>query len=350
MFRLGNIALIGSGETAARGGQAFDLLAHHLPVPLNVAVLETPAGFETNSAQVAGRVADYMRKRLQNYQPQVALVPARRKGRDGTDDWDTLAPLLDSHLIFMGPGSPTYAVRQLQNSLAWELIRARQRMGAAIALASAATVAMGAFALPVYEIFKVGEDPHWKPGLNLLGDYGLNCVIVPHWNNTEGGADVDTGRCFIGQDRFESLRGQLPPEITIIGIDEHSGVIIDLNQQTCRVTGRDGVHILHGDAPPLLFCSGEVFPLTVIGNVHLPKNPEDGIDPQVWNVLQKKAANRLTEYHETQIPDEIQNLLVARQRARENRNWQESDRIRDQVNALGWKITDTPDGQKIARG
>ena len=113
-------------------------------------------------------------------------------------DWETLAPLMDSNLIFMGPGSPSYTVRQLQGSLAWDLIRARHRLGAALALASAATVAMGAWAIPVYEIFKVGEDPHWKPGLDLLGDFGLHCVVVPHWNNTEGGQDVDTGRCFIG--------------------------------------------------------------------------------------------------------------------------------------------------------
>ena len=347
MVRPGNVALIGSGETAARGGQAFDLLARQLPIPLRVGVMETPAGFEINSAQVAGRVAEYLRKRLQNFQPKIDLIPARRRGPGGTDDWDTLAPLMTANLIFMGPGSPTYTVRQLQDSLAWEILRARLRMGAAIALASAATVAVGALAIPVYEIFKVGEDPHWKPGLNLLADFGLNCVIVPHWNNTEGGSDVDTGRCFIGLERFETLRAQLPPEMIVVGIDEHSGVILDFDAQTCRVTGRDGVHILRANHEPLLFCSGETFPMSLLGECRFPKRLQDGIDPGVWDALQTVEADVLNQSTAAPVPAEVQQLLLERQSARERKDWKESDRIRDAVSDLGWKITDTPDGQKL---
>ena len=33
-------------------------------------------------------------------------------------------------MIFMGPGSPSYAVRQLEDSLTWEYILARHRLGA----------------------------------------------------------------------------------------------------------------------------------------------------------------------------------------------------------------------------
>lgn len=346
MFQPGKIALIGSGETAARGGQAFELLARHLPTPLKVAILETPAGFELNSSQVAGRVGEYMQKRLQNYHPQIDLVPARRHGKSGTDDWETLAALTTGDLIFMGPGSPSYTVRQLQGSLAWDILRVRHRMGAAIALASAATVAMGALAIPVYEIFKVGEDPYWKPGLDLFGDFGLNCVVVPHWNNTEGGVDVDTGRCFIGEKRFEFLRAQLPANTVIIGIDEHSGVVIDLVKKICRVTGRDGVHILRGKDDHQVFCSGEAFPLSQIGDFRLPENPAKGIDPAVWEKV--AALNAKNDNSQTiPIPDAVTALLQLRAQAREEKNWKESDRIRDQVNAMGWKITDTQDGQQV---
>jgi hypothetical protein len=350
MVNPGKIALIGSGETAARGGQAFELLARRLPVPINIAVMETPAGFELNATQVASRVADYMQKRLQNYKPRIKLVPARRRGAGGTDDWETLTPLMDSHLIFMGPGSPSYTVRQLQGSLAWDMMRARHRLGAALALASAATVAMGALAIPVYEIFKVGEDPHWKPGLDLLGDFGLHCVVVPHWNNTEGGQDVDTGRCFIGRERFEFLQQQLPAGMVVIGIDEHSGLIIDLVKQSCRVTGRDGVHILRGVNDEHHFCSGEVFPTSLLGECRLPENPADGIDAAVWK--------RITEYDtpsneavgDGKIPEQISSLLVQRGIARDQKNWKESDRIREQAAELGWRIIDTPDGQQVLPG
>lgn len=346
MMQPGKIALIGSGETAARGGQAFEYLARTLPIPLKVAILETPAGFEVNSAQVAGRVGEFMQKRLQNYRPQIDLIPARRRGAGGTDDWQTLEKLTTGDLIFMGPGSPSYTVRQLQGSLAWEILRARHRMGAALALASAATVAMGALAIPVYEIFKVGEDPYWKPGLNLLGDFGLDCVIVPHWNNTEGGADVDTGRCFIGEERFEYLRNQLPAGVPVIGIDEHSGVIIDFVKMTCRVTGRDGVHILRGKDDHKLFCSGEVFPLNLIGDCRMPENPSEGIDPSVWDkIAEINAGVAITG--KAEVPEAVATLVALRKKARDEKNWKESDRIRDEISALGWKIIDTADGQQV---
>ncbi|GAP14448.1 hypothetical protein LARV_02217 [Longilinea arvoryzae] len=345
MIQPGRIALIGSGETAARGGQAFDLLARQLTGPLSIAVMETPAGFELNSTQVASRVAAYMQRRLQNYGPSMHRVAARRRGAGGTDDWETLLPLLDSNLIFMGPGSPSYTVRQLKGSLAWDLIRLRNRLGAALATASAATAALGALAIPVYEIYKVGEDPHWKPGLNLLGDYDLECVIVPHWNNTEGGADIDTGRCFIGRERFEFLRSQLPENMLVLGVDEHSGLIIDWVDRICRVTGRDAVHILHGQEE-LDFSSGQVFPLEVLGDIHLPDTVQEGIDPQVWEEYRAMEEHRRTVERQGALPKEIAALLQQRQQARDLQDWVKSDQIRDQAAALGWKIIDTPDGQQ----
>ncbi len=347
MIRPGRIALIGSGETAARGGQAFEWLARQVEGPLTIAVMETPAGFELNSAQVAGRVADYMQRRLQNFGPRIQLVAAKRRWAAGTDDWETLSPLLDSNLIFMGPGSPSYTVRQLSGSLAWDLMRLRHRLGAALATASAATAALGALAIPVYEIFKVGEDPHWKPGLNLLGDYGLDCVIVPHWNNTEGGEDVDTGRCFIGRERFETLRSQLPETMPILGVDEHSGLILDLVDRVCRVTGRDAVHILHG-SEEVDFTSGKVFPLELLGDIHLPESIEEGIDPQVWQKYRAmEDQRRLTAGRSGVLPNEIAALLQQRQQARDQQDWVRSDQIRDQAAALGWKIIDTPAGQQV---
>lgn len=346
MIQPGRIALIGSGETAARGGQAFELLARQIPGPLNIVVMETPAGFELNATQVAARVANYIQKRLQNYRPRIDLVAARRHGAAGTDDWELLRPLLDSNLIFMGPGSPSYTVRQLSGSLAWDLIRLRHRLGAALALASAATAALGALAIPVYEIYKVGEDPHWKPGLNLLGDYGLECVIVPHWNNTEGGEDVDTGRCFIGCERFEFLRSQLPDSMLVIGVDEHSGLIVDPVQQVCRVTGRDGVHLLRG-SEELNFTSGKVFPLKLLGNLHLPETLQEGLAARVWPEYLERSEQLRPAGRRIEPPEEIVVLLDQRTQARAAKDWTASDRLRDRAAALGWKIIDTPDGQQV---
>ena len=144
---LGQIAFLGSGETSLAGGRIFETLARNLPEGLRIALLETPAGFELNSAQVTGRVAEFMETRLQNYKPQIEVIPARKRGTDfSPDDPEILKPLLTADMIFMGPGSPTYAIRQLKGSLAWDMIRARHRLGATLVFASAATISIGAWA------------------------------------------------------------------------------------------------------------------------------------------------------------------------------------------------------------
>ena len=48
----------------------------------------------------------------------------------------------------------------------------------------------------------------------------------------------------------------------------------------------------------------------------------------------------------TSIPGNIQVLLDERQVARNEKNWQEADAIRDKINTLGWDVEDTSDGQK----
>src|SRR5512147_2067212 len=115
-MKLGQIAFLGSGETSLAGGRIFESLARRLDQPLRIAIVETPAGFELNSDQVAGRVGDFLRNRLQNYKPIIDIVPARKRGTEFSPDKpEILNPLLYANMIFLGPGSPTYAVRQLKD-------------------------------------------------------------------------------------------------------------------------------------------------------------------------------------------------------------------------------------------
>ena len=156
-------------------------------------------------------MGEFLQHNLQNYRPEVVTVAARNRATAySPDDPQIIEPIYSADLVFMGPGSPTYAVRQLHDSLAWYALLARHRLGAAIALASAAVIAISAYALPVYEIYKVGEDLHWKPGLDFFGMYGLPLVFIPHWNNNDGGEELDTSRCFMGQQRFARLVELLP--------------------------------------------------------------------------------------------------------------------------------------------
>jgi hypothetical protein len=343
----GPVILFGSGETSASAQAIYHRLFTDLDSPIRLAVLETPAGFELNSAWVAGRVATFIEKRLRNFDPQTAIIPARKRdSKFSPDDPEILAPLLSSNVIYMGAGSPTYAVRQLQDTLAWHTLSARHRLGAALVIASASVLAAGALTIPVYEIYKVGEDVHWKAGLDLLGPYGLSLVLVPHWNNNDGGADLDTSRCFMGLPRFAQLLDLLPDTITVVGIDELTALALDLNAQTCQVMGRGGVTLLrHGEERRFDSDKDRSFPIAELGSFRTP-NEATGIPADVWEWVREAATQAEPVVAPAPTP-EVLDLAKKRQRARTQLDWRTADRLRDQISSLGWDIRDTPSGPEL---
>lgn len=373
----GLVVLFGSGETSPSGRKVFDLALRNLSQPPRVALLETPAGFELNSARVIGRVAEFLEHRLQNYQPQTMVIAARARGTPFSPDVpEVVAPLLEADLIFMGPGSPTYAVRQLRDSLAWQMLQARHRMGAALVLASAATIALSTFALPVYEIYKVGEELHWKPGLDFFGSYGLPLVFIPHWNNNDGGEELDTSRCFMGQARFSGLMALLPPDLTVVGIDEKTALILDISAGRGQVVGLGGVtliHTGHGHSDSIeqfelegsglaevaelrsghvhVYSNGQSFPLSECCPLEAP-GFEMGLPDEVWRQAFEAQERRQIQPEPPPapaIPAEVSELAAARQAARMSKDWAASDALRAQIEALGWRVKDTPDGPVVEK-
>jgi hypothetical protein len=341
---IGRIAFLGSGETSLAGGRIFESLARLIPDPLQIVVMETTAGFELNSAVVAGRVADFLTTRLQNYKPTINVIPARKKGTEfSPDNPEILKPLLTANIIFMGPGSPSYAVRQLKGTLAWDIVRARHRLGATLIFASAATISVGAWALPVYEVYKAGEDVHTKLGLNLFADYGMNLSFVPHWNNAEGGIDLDTSRCFFGIERFDQWRKLLPAENIVIGLDEHSGTIMDFETATCEVNGVSSVSVLKKNAMEI-YPAGVKFSLSELGQFTSPSSVEQGLRPDAWEMVVN--ATKVETYAP---PAEALKLLEKRKDARTRKDFAESDILRDQLAALGWTVQDSKEGQKLIK-
>ena len=47
--------------------------------------------------------------------------------------------------------------------------------------------------------------------------------------------------------------------------------------------------------------------------------------------------------------EDVQTLVEERQMARDEKNWAESDRLRDEIAELGWQVQDTPEGQKLVK-
>jgi hypothetical protein len=251
----GTITLIGSGEFGEAMGKVYRAILARLPDAPNAVFLDTPAGFELNADTIYTKAAEYFAQRL-----DVNLQRASFKNKMRASALEieaALHVLRRADFIFAGPGSPGYAIRNWKNTPVWDTLRDRFEHDAHLVFASAAAIAVGMFALPVYEIYKAGEDPHWLDGMNLFAALGMNLAIVPHWNNTEGGT-YDTRFCYMGAARFLEMEQQLPGDTVIVGIDEYTACLFDLPAQTCRVMGAGSV-TLRCDGQEWVYASGETF-------------------------------------------------------------------------------------------
>jgi hypothetical protein len=232
----GVLAIIGSGETSPTMVTVHRTLR---PDAQPAVVLQTPYTFQENVDTVSERTRGYFAHR-------VGLDVAVH---DGTA---TDAPVVrTAEWVFAGPGSPSYALDRWRGAVAEAL---RDRITAAhgvTVFASAAAATLGVVALPVYEIYKAGADPHWLAGLDVLSRIGLTVAVIPHYDNAEGQTH-DTRYCYLGQRRLEVLEAMLPGDAAVLGVDEHTAVIIDLRAATVRVTGRGGLTVRRGGISTVL--------------------------------------------------------------------------------------------------
>ena len=232
--RKGMIVLMGSGELTATMVEVHKNMLARFPDSPTAIFLDTPAGFQLNVDEISRKAVEYFRVHVQKQ-----LNVASYKSSENTSAFEAETAfhmLRNADFVLVGPGSPTYAVRQLQKTPIPEILVKNIQSGGCLVAASAAALIMGRFTLPVYEIYKVGQDIHWVDGLDVLSQFGLNLVVVPHWNNAEGGTH-DTRFCFMGKPRFQQLETLLPDDATIIGIDEHTACIIDFNAQRINIQG-----------------------------------------------------------------------------------------------------------------
>lgn len=236
----GTVTLMGSGEMTRSMSKVHRWLVSKIEGPVRAVFLDTPAGFELNADDISARACAYVAEYVG---VPCSLASFKAAERASTQDTErALRKLGRADYIFAGPGSPTYAARNWRDTRVFDVVAGRVREGAHLVLASAAAIAIGRFTLPVYEIYKVGQEPHWVEGVNLLGDYGLDLAIVSHWNNTEGDT-FDTRYCYMGQPRFAALEKLLPDSTAVLGIDEYTACILDLGRDEGRVMGAGQVTV-----------------------------------------------------------------------------------------------------------
>ena len=51
-----------------------------------------------------------------------------------------------------------------------------------------------------------------------------------------------------------------------------------------------------------------------------------------------------------EVPAEVLRLAEERQAARARKDWAASDALRDRIAALGWRVQDSTEGQKLVKG
>jgi hypothetical protein len=234
------LVLMGSGETTPT------MVTPHQRVLAAVGegprlVLDTPYGFQENADELSARTLEYFARNVGHAVEVASLRDASVVGPIAAEV--VAARITDAAWVFAGPGSPTYFARQLLATGVPDALRRRLTGGdrsAATVFASAAACTVGRLAIPVYELYKVGEAPHWRDGLDLLRPLGLDAVVVPHYDNAEGGTH-DTSCCYVGDRRLRTLESELDGATWVLGVDEHTAAVIDLDARELRVEGRGRV-------------------------------------------------------------------------------------------------------------
>ena len=257
------LVIMGSGETAPTmkpvHRRVFEALAADGD-PVRPVMLDTPFGFQENAPVLAAATTKYF---ADGFGRDVRVA-----GLERTDTGDSaaiesaMARVRDADWVFAGPGSPTFALRQWQRTGLRDVLAEKLSSGGAVVFSSAAALTLGCSTVPVYEVYKVGMDPWWEPGLDLLAELGISAAVIPHYDNAEGG-NHDTRFCYLGERRLSRLEPELPDGAFVLGLDEHTGVILDLDADTAEVVGK-GVMTLRRAGESVEIESGRTVPLDVV--------------------------------------------------------------------------------------
>ena len=253
----GRIVLMGSGELTSTMVEVHKEILSSLGKTSKAVFLDTPAGFQLNADLLSKKASEYFQTRIRH-----PLKIASFKSKETCTAFEAekaYRTLRESDFVLIGPGSPTYAVRQWLETPIPNILQSRIKEGGCLVAASAAALTVGCQTLPVYEIYKVGEHIHWAEGMNILGQFGLNLVVIPHWNNAEGGTH-DTRFCYMGEPRFRELESLLPDNISVLGLDEHTACIIDFGRDVFSIQGIGNI-TLRSQGKEIIFKKGDYFSL-----------------------------------------------------------------------------------------
>jgi hypothetical protein len=220
---------------------------------------------------------------------------------------------------------------------------------------------VGRFTLPVYEIYKVGEDLHWVEGMNILEHFGFNLVVIPHWNNAEGGTH-DTRFCYMGEARLRQLERLLPDDVSILGLDEHTACLLDFEKDEAVIRGIGSVTLRRGGVERV-FEKTEHIPLRILREGTLeteitpsarksiqPEPHEDNQQNSFWDnvhAIEEKFYISLKLHRSKEITKallELDRIIWKAQQDRESPEFisQARDTLREMIVSLGARLESAP--------
>lgn len=358
---------MGSGETSPTMVELHKSLIQRG----TVTILDTPYGFQANADELSAKAVEYFARSVSVTAEVVSLrsadVPMTEVGR-------ALAAVRAARYVFAGPGSPSYVQEQWSQIGMVDALEAVLRADGTVVLASAASVSSGALTLPVYEMYKVGKAPYWLPGLDLLGRFGLHAAVVPHFNNSEGGTH-DTSCCYVGRARLDALRRQTP-DVPVLGVDEHTALVIDPSTGKATVHGQSAAHVLAGEEQTTVRSGGTLDLRALLsgsaGPVVADRAESSVAAPGLADAVRDRDAAQVLTALLAALPADpalaasvavlepvlqagwsdpteafVSLLLEVRARARAEKQWALSDLVRDGLGTLGLTVEDTPDGQRL---
>ena len=312
--------------------------------PSSLVALDGSYDFQTNRAEMGEKIAVFFRSKVGIPTTVIGLPETDRAGADLAPSAlaPTIAGLNAADLIFLGPGSPSRALRRWGGTPIVDQVIARIQNGATLITSSAAAAASGRCTIPVYEIYKAGTNPVWLDGLDIMGALtGLAVAIVPHWNNNEG-ATHDTSRCFIGEGRLQQLERTLPDGTAILGIDEHSALTIDLGANSVTVAGKGAVTIRIPGIGETAMHSGATESLaTFVARFGAAVGA-----PRLQVATTEAALPVPATATGLDVSAAVEQLIALRATARAERRFSDADALRAAIEALGVELVDEPTGAR----
>jgi hypothetical protein len=356
----GVLAILGSGETAPGMTKIHREILKSVQ-PKNAVNVDTAYGFQLNVPQMSEKLEEYFDRSL-HLKMTTLHFPSYERASE-LERTLFKQQIRQADYVFAGPGSPTYALAQWAPlHFEEDLLSVLDKAGA-LSFASAASLTLGAYTAPIYEVYKVGDPaPRWRTGLNLLEGLGLQCVVIPHFDNNEGG-NYDTRFCYLGEVRLVALEEQLPDNVATFGVDEHTAAIIDVATDTITVKGRSHAYWRrHGEQRTL--ANGTTTHLEELRNIRTAPTARTVVDDAPSDLgpvdLARIAAGdgedatnalaRLVQLAATggegyiDPSPLIEGILKTRVSARSSGQYQLADELRDVLTTAGFEIRDEPDG------